>query len=239
MAVLLTEREGDVETIRRANEIHSRLVRLLGSFRSPGAAMEFADVEGDNQFGIDASRLKTGIPPKRLLLVFGAFSKLKATGFGPVTGRLKGAFDRSILFQIPDSDWTKLMNGDPVDWSDYKPTFIHELVHFLDFERRDLGTAQSSRDASGLAGYYNNPAELQAYSMEILDRVKDLLLRHDVTKEKMREEGAAWFVRWTLNFVRKSREDWADVWSHLTAANRERFIKRATTFFQHVVQPEL
>jgi len=112
------------------------------------------------------------------------------------------------------------------------PVLIHEITHAADKAKGGWGSQEEAK--ADKAGYYNDPAEVAAYTQEIVDEVERHFKRWEKLKKVQGSEGKA------LQFLINFSSTWKEVQPYWTDANKKKAVKsvlQALREYQDQQQP--
>lgn len=129
-----------------------------------------------------------------------------------------------------------LIEGIPVVKQLSKVSFIHEVIHHLDFSRMKSNYKPNITDKTTHSEYYNLPTELNAYYMEVIGDIMNKIKKDRDYRDRIRLYYNTFpkFNKWIFDVV--LNYDFVD---HLTPANRKRITKRLYDLYTEYIQPEL
>lgn len=113
-----------------------------------------------------------------------------------------------------------------IDWN----VVVHEIVHYLDYARAP-GLGDRKR-ASDTKGYYNDPAEMNAFFSQGVDRILESLARAAQAAPRHQKTFFDKYLSSPDVFNRYFMIDFSDGWrEHLTPENRRKFSKRLARLY--------
>lgn len=235
----IIERTSDTRVVRQTDSLLRALMSNLRRIENAPEMFKEFFVYAPNQYITFLDKVIPNLmmilsPPARTYLIVERGSKTGVikSGYGETSKR------KAIVLGL-QPDYFEMFKTRPASVFDtqLRDSFVHEIQHMLtDIKSKGkVGGAASKYDAGDESGYYNSSDEVNAYTLEWLQR----WWRIAHTNERTVHAFLRGYMKNANSFAKFMLKNPPEWYTQLSTANKKRVAKRLVSFHDDVIAPEI